>query len=317
MNTQILDVLVNNEKFINQAVEFLKSGLPVVFPTETVYGLGAGLFDINAVERIYKIKGRSFTNPLSAHLSRIKDIDMICETVKDEFYILEEAFLPGPISIVMKKRNEIPNLVTGGGKTISVRFPDNEVFTALSAKFGQPIAGTSANLSGGISATEAIHAYEDLNGLVPIILDSGRCKFRIESTVLSLVGDSPELIRPGAISQSDIEKVLNRKIISRSNQIVLSGNNINSISSSKFNVISFKDKNEIIDFYQKNNDKKICILSSNISIFKQIKDVAILNEMNIFSDLRNIKNQGYELVVIYIDEYVINSEVLRHRLKIN
>lgn len=317
MNTQILDVLVNNEKFINQAVEFLKSGLPVVFPTETVYGLGAGLFDINAVERIYKIKGRSFTNPLSAHLSRIKDIDMICETVKDEFYLLEEAFLPGPISIVMKKRNEIPNLVTGGGKTISVRFPDNEVFTALSAKFGQPIAGTSANLSGGISATEAIHAYEDLNGLVPIILDSGRCKFRIESTVLSLVGDSPELIRPGAISQSDIEKVLNRKIISRSNQIVLSGNNINSISSSKFNVISFKDKNEIIDFYQKNNDKKICILSSNISIFKQIKDVAILNEMNIFSDLRNIKNQGYELVVIYIDEYVINSEVLRHRLKIN
>lgn len=316
MKTEILDTKTEKEKSINIALEWLRAGMPIVFPTETVYGIGAGIFDINAVEKVYKIKGRDFKNPLSAHISSIKDAEMLCTEIKDEFYLLAEKFLPGPLSIVMNKKSEVPDLVTGGGNTLSIRFPDNEVFLQLSRKFGQPIAATSANLSGKPSPVTANHVFDDLAGKVPIILDYGLCRYQVESTVISLCGENPVLIRPGAVSQSEISKVLGRELISVNRQIAVFDHKKSSLDNSKFKIICFDNFQEITDFYKANSDKKILIMSHE-NFSQNISNIVKTDSATFFGTLRDAERSGIEYILIEKDEYVISNEVLRHRLKLN
>ena len=164
-----------------------------------MYGLGANAYDENAVANIFKAKGRPQDNPLIVHISSLDQVKDIAVDVPDEFYKLAERFMPGPLTVILKKSDKIPYVVTAGGETVGVRMPDNAYTRQLIAK-SFPLAAPSANRSKHISPTTAQHVYEDLNGEVDLILDDGACQVGIESTVLDLTVDVPTILRPGAVT---------------------------------------------------------------------------------------------------------------------
>ena len=184
---------------INEGAQIINEGGLVVFPTETVYGLGANAFDQNAVAKIFKAKGRPGDNPLIVHISSLEQVKDIAVDIPDKFYELAERFMPGPLTIILKKSDKIPYVVTAGGDTVGIRMPKNEWARALIAN-SKPLAAPSANRSKHISPTTAQHVYEDLNGEVELILDDGPCEVGIESTVLDLTVDVPTILRPGAVT---------------------------------------------------------------------------------------------------------------------
>ena len=184
---------------INEGAQIINEGGLVVFPTETVYGLGANAFDQNAVAKIFKAKGRPGDNPLIVHISSLEQVKDIAVDIPDKFYELAERFMPGPLTIILKKSDKIPYVVTAGGDTVGIRMPKNEWARALIAN-SKPLAAPSANRSKHISPTTAQHAYEDLQGQVELILDDGPCGVGIESTVLDLTCETPTILRPGAIT---------------------------------------------------------------------------------------------------------------------
>ncbi len=213
MKTEIVHIdpsRVNDyEKEIQRAAEIIKSGGLVAFPTETVYGLGANALDPNASEKIYKAKGRPSDNPLIAHVSKISDFEKFCEINNPEWFnSLAAAFIPGPITVIQKKRNFIPDTVTAGLDTLAVRFPVHTVARALIDASGVPIAAPSANLSGKPSPTRAQHVIDDMDGRIDMIIDSGECSIGVESTIVHISGDVPKLLRPGAVTPEMLRSVL-------------------------------------------------------------------------------------------------------------
>lgn len=202
---------------IDEGASLIMRGELVVFPTETVYGLGANAFDAAAVSKIFKAKGRPQDNPLIVHISSLDEVKDIAAEIPVEFYKLAERFMPGPLTVILRKSAKIPYEVTAGGETVGIRMPDNEYARALIAA-SRPLAAPSANRSKHISPTCALHVYEDLQGEVPLIMDGGDCRVGIESTVLDLTADTPTILRPGAVTADmllDIigEVSLNGKVI--------------------------------------------------------------------------------------------------------
>lgn len=191
--------IVNAKDGIDEGARILKEGGLVVFPTETVYGLGANAFDEDAVAKIFKAKGRPQDNPLIVHISSLNQVKDIAAEIPDEFYKLAERFMPGPLTVILKKSDKIPYVVTAGGETVGIRMPKN-VYTRELISKSYPLAAPSANRSKHISPTTAQHVYEDLNGEVELILDDGPCEVGIESTVLDLTVDVPTILRPGAVT---------------------------------------------------------------------------------------------------------------------
>ena len=168
------------------AAELLKQGFPIVFPTETVYGLGAPVFLPDAVSKIFSIKGRPSDNPLIAHVHSIQSVEKMADALPRSFFLLAERFWPGPLAIILRRKEIVPSIVSAGHATIAIRMPDHEGALRLIEQVGQPLAAPSANLSGRPSPTCALDAWEDLSGKVPLILDGGPCRIGIESTVVSL-----------------------------------------------------------------------------------------------------------------------------------
>ncbi len=197
---------------IDRAADLLKMGMPVVFPTETVYGLGAPVFLPEAVLKIFLIKDRPIDNPLIVHISAIEDVPQLCEAPPPAFFQLARRFWPGPLAMILKRKETVPPIVSAGHPTIAIRMPDCEGALRLIKRVGQPLVAPSANLSGRPSPTRALDALEDLDGKVELILDGGPCRIGIESTVLSLVHPKPVLLRPGAITKEDIEAVLGEAV---------------------------------------------------------------------------------------------------------
>ena len=191
--------IVNAKDGLDEAVSLIKNGELVVFPTETVYGLGANAFDPVAVGKIFEAKGRPQDNPLIVHISRVEEVKDIARDVPEVFYTLAERFMPGALTVVLPKSDLIPGIVTAGGDTVAVRMPDHPVARELISR-SFPLAAPSANRSKHVSPTTARHVYDDLCGRVPLILDGGECGVGIESTVLDLTSGSPVILRPGAVT---------------------------------------------------------------------------------------------------------------------
>ena len=199
--------IVKGLEGIQEASQIIKDGGIVVFPTETVYGLGANAFNEEAVKKIFIAKGRPQDNPLIVHISSLDDVPKIAESVPELFYKLAKEFMPGPITIILKKNKSIPDIVTAGGETVGIRMPNNEIAREL-IKNSYPLAAPSANKSKHISPTTAEHVYNDLQGEIPLILDGGECKFGIESTVLDLTTDIPTILRPGAVTLEMLQEII-------------------------------------------------------------------------------------------------------------
>ena len=180
----------------------------VAFPTETVYGLGADVFNIEAVNGIFIAKGRPSDNPLIVHICNLDMIDNLVEYVPDSAKILMDAFMPGPITLVMKKAPNISSVVSGGLDTIAIRFPSHPTAQKLIKYASTPIPAPSANLSGKPSPTIARHVIEDLTGKVDGIIDGGECEAGVESTVVDCTGENPVILRPGIITLEDIKQYI-------------------------------------------------------------------------------------------------------------
>jgi len=195
---------------LEQAVQRLRRGELVGFPTETVYGLGARAFDARAVRRVFELKGRSPANPLIVHVSDAEMAKRVCREWSSQAAQLAEAFWPGPLSIVASKRPELPHEVTGGQDTVCVRAPGHPLALALIESLAEPIVGPSANRSGHVSPTRAAHVEAEFPGL--FVLDGGACRIGIESTVVRVGMGRAEVLRPGAITPAQIESVLGRHV---------------------------------------------------------------------------------------------------------
>lgn len=193
---------------IERAAELIGKGEVVVFPTETVYGLGANAFDKNAVRKIFEVKGRPMDNPLIVHIADLGQVDGLACDVSEEARKVMRAFMPGPITVIVNKSDAIPDEVSAGLKTVGIRFPSHPVAQQFIKACGVPIAAPSANTSTKISPTTAEHVYEDLKGKVEIILQGGSCQVGIESTILDMSTDIPTILRPGAITEEMLAEVL-------------------------------------------------------------------------------------------------------------
>ena len=192
------------EKDIEKAAEIIRAGGLVVFPTETVYGLGGNALDPGAAEKIYAAKGRPSDNPLIVHLSRASDADKYAY-VNGLYERLAEAFMLGPITVILPKKECIPYSVTGGLDTVAVRVPSNPLARAFIDACGLPIAAPSANISGKPSPTKAEHVIHDLDGRVDMIIDGGECDIGVESTIVRIDGDDAlTLCRPGAVTYEQL-----------------------------------------------------------------------------------------------------------------
>lgn len=210
MKTEIAHLgesLEKDEEILTRAALIIKSGGLVAFPTETVYGLGANALDSDAAAKIYAAKGRPSDNPLIIHISKPEEAELYA-FVPEEYKLLAEKFLPGPLTVIMPKRDNIPSAVTGGLDSVAVRLPSNTAARRLIELAGVPIAAPSANLSGKPSPTSARHVIEDMNGRVDMIIDGGECGIGLESTIIKLEdGGKAKLLRPGGITKEDLEEI--------------------------------------------------------------------------------------------------------------
>ena len=207
MQTQFANAVTQKENGTRLGGSILRAGGLVAFPTETVYGLGANGLDGAAVRRIFEAKGRPGDNPLILHVAKKNDVKQLWTRIPDAARTLMDAFWPGPLTLIFNRSSAVPDEVTAGLETVAVRMPDNKTALALIRAAGVPVAAPSANTSGKPSPTTAEHVRQAMEGKIDLIIDGGPCRFGVESTVLSLVGE-PTILRPGAVTKEMLEAVI-------------------------------------------------------------------------------------------------------------
>ena len=285
-----------NHSNIKKAKKYLDQNKCIAVPTETVYGLAANAYSTTAVKKIFKLKKRPKSNPLIVHYSNLSELKKDC-FINDKFLKLYKKFCPGPITFVLKlkKNSKISKIVTNNNKTLAVRFPKHKILKNLLKILNYPLAAPSANVSTRLSPVKAEHVKEEFGNKISYILDGGKSKVGIESSILSLV-NFPKILRLGGLEVSKIEKVLNQKIKIDINPLknVAPGQSKLHYSPGipiRMNVIKPK-KYEAFILIKKRRDK-----SSNyyyLSKNKNLKEAA----RNLYSCLRKIKNKGYKSIAI-------------------
>ena len=208
-------VLSADETAIRRAIQVLKGGGLVAFPTDTVYGVGAHAFMPKAVEKLYTAKIRPRDKAIPILLARVEDLNLVAEEIPEVAWELMERFWPGGLTLVLPKKAAVPDMVTAGQPNVAVRVPDHPVPRALIEGLGAPLAATSANLSGHPSPITAEEVRAELGGRIELVLDGGKCPGGIPSTVLDLTADPPAILRQGAVAAEAIKAILPRVTIPR------------------------------------------------------------------------------------------------------
>lgn len=205
-------ILGTTEEDIEKAADIIRGGGLVAFPTETVYGLGANGMDAVASAKIYAAKGRPSDNPMIVHIADRSQLSGLTDEVTADMKTLMDAFWPGPMTMVVKARPEVPKVTTGGLDTVAIRMPDHPVALALIAAAGVPVAAPSANASGRPSPTTGMHVMDDLSGRIDAVIMGDECQIGIESTVIDMTSDVPMILRPGKITAEDFAGVLGKAV---------------------------------------------------------------------------------------------------------
>ena len=215
MKTKLLKISPEKPEpaLVAEAAKVLQEGGLVAFPTETVYGLGGNGLDQEACKKIYSAKGRPSDNPLILHISQISELRPIVREIPPGAQKLMDAFWPGPLTMIFPKSDIVPLTTTGGLDTVAVRFPSHPVAIAIIRATGLPIAGPSANSSGKPSPTRASHVEFDLSGKIDMIVDGGAAEWGLESTIVDVSGETPVILRPGAITKEMMEQVVGGVLI--------------------------------------------------------------------------------------------------------
>lgn len=209
LNTKILSTEAGD---IAQAAAIIRRGGLVAFPTETVYGLGADALNAQAAADIYAAKGRPSDNPIIVHIARASDMGRLTPMLSADIVALIENFWPGPLTMVVKKKPEVPDRTTGGLDTVAVRMPDSKAALDLITMADTPIAAPSANISGRPSPTRAKDVIADMDGRIDAIIQGDDCRVGIESTVVDMTGSVPTILRPGIITAENIEAALGKEV---------------------------------------------------------------------------------------------------------
>jgi len=285
-----------NHSNIKKAKKYLDQNKCVAVPTETVYGLAANAYSTTAVKKIFKLKKRPKSNPLIVHYSNLSELKKDC-LINDKFLKLYKKFCPGPITFVLelKKNSKISEIVTNNNKTLAIRFPKHKILKNLLKTLDYPLAAPSANVSTRLSPVKAEDVKEEFGSKISYILDGGKSKVGIESSILSLI-NFPKILRLGGLEVSKIEKVLNQKIKIDINPLknVAPGQSKLHYSPGipiRMNVIKPK-KDEAFILIKKRQDKSpnYYYLSKNTNLKEAAK--------NLYSCLRKIKNKGYKSIAI-------------------
>lgn len=198
------------DRELEKACQILREGGLVAFPTETVYGLGGDALSLEASHKIYAAKGRPSDNPLIVHIADMQGLYEVAREISPKACAMAEAFWPGPLTMIFKKKETVPLSTTGGLQTVAVRMPSHPVAAALIRCSGVYIAAPSANTSGRPSPTKAEHVIEDLNGRIEMILDGGQVGIGLESTIVDMTGEVPVILRPGYVTKSMMEEVIGK-----------------------------------------------------------------------------------------------------------
>ena len=307
-----LDLRSNyNKKDLLEAANYIKSGKLVLFPTETVYGIGANGLDDNAVKKIFIAKSRAQDNPLILHVSSIEMI----EEITADLTILERKlindFFPGPLTIILKRKEIVPNSVTAGLTTVGVRMPLNKIARDLIELSNTPIAAPSANISGKPSGTNIEDIFNELNDKVDYIIDGGETKIGLESTVIRVIDNKIHILRPGKITYDDLVKyadvIIEQHVLGtfKLNDKVLSpGMKYRHYApDTECLLIYSDDKDKLIEEMKKydNEDTLIITNNKNIKLFEHATCYGeSLEEIahNIFKILRQIDKENKKLIVI-------------------
>ncbi len=323
---------LNQIEVQNHIKSVLKQGGLVVFPTETVYGIGANALMDDAVKAIYHAKGRPSDNPLIVHVAKTDDIHQYVKEVPEIALPLIEAFMPGPLTLVLYKDQSLSKIVTGGLDTVAIRVPSHPVAQKVIEISGLPICAPSANLSGKPSSTQVSHVLQDFDGKVDIIIDGGSTEIGLESTVLDLTTDIPTLLRPGRISLKMIETVLSMKICDASESKI---SDIPKSPGMKYTHYAPKGKlsivkgdfNQVVDYlnHQAFNNPDIGIICpteyAKLINSKHVYDLGSLNEMNqigahIFAALRQMDQLLIqEIYIPYLPTEGLGSAIMNRLIK--
>lgn len=202
---------LRNEMDYTKLIEpanIIKHGGIVIFPTETVYGIGVNGLDEEAVKKLYKVKKRPEDKPISLLVSNMDMVNQISKDISEVEYKLMETFFPGPFTIILKKRKNVPDIVTANQDTVGVRMPDNETTRKLIEYAGVPIATPSANISGKPSGTNMKEIMKDFDDKVDYYIDGGESKLGVASTIVKVIDEIPHILRQGTITKEEIEKVV-------------------------------------------------------------------------------------------------------------
>ncbi|MBI3258107.1 MAG: threonylcarbamoyl-AMP synthase [Ignavibacteriae bacterium] len=317
MTTELLDALNSPDSAIIRAAELLRSGEVVGFPTETVYGLGACIFNETAVRKIYEAKGRPQDNPLIAHIASIEDAKRIAVNIPDEFYRLADAFFPGALTVILRKRKQVPSIVSAGLDTIAVRMPAHEIALRIIAEAGEPLVAPSANRSGKPSPTSAQHVFDDLNGRIAAIVDGGKCRVGIESTIIDILGDIPVIVRPGSITGENIEQILGKKVIIHSageSPVPIAPGMKYRHYAPQAIVKLKKSWEEISEEIDKNPNYKRMILTTEEAPAK-LKDIVFsLSTETIYAEFRRADAESFQEILILCSDTVQTNTALMNRI---
>ncbi len=289
----------------------LKSGGLVIFPTETVYGLGANALDSEAVKKIFIAKGRAGDNPLIVHLNNKKNIEKYAYITNDIEKKLIDAFMPGPFTLILKKKDNIPDNVSAGLDTVGIRIPSNKIANLILSSSQVPIAAPSANISGKPSGTDIADIVNEFNNKVDYIIDGDNTDIGLESTVVKVIDNIPVILRPGFITAEDIKEVIGNVKVSDNVFKKVSGpvespgmKYKHYAPNAKCELIYIKNKKELVSYFKEKSTKNTVIIGSdilsNIPCKKFLNYGTNLTQIahNIFKLLRLADTYNPELILI-------------------
>ena len=310
--TKYLDLRNNyNKKDLLEAAQYIKEGKLVLFPTETVYGIGANGLDDNAVKKIFIAKNRAQDNPLILHISNIKMIDKFTKDLTELEKKLINDFFPGPLTIILKRKDNVPNSVTAGLNTVGIRMPSNKIARDLIELAETPIAAPSANISGKPSGTNVQDIFEELNNKVDYILDGGDTKIGLESTVIKVIDNKIHILRPGKITYDDLNKyaevIIDSHVlgnIKNKEKVLSPGMKYKHYAPNTKCILIYSDNQdklikELKKYDNKNNliitnNKNIKLLDNSIGYGESLEEIS----HNIFKILRKVDKENKELIII-------------------
>jgi len=303
---------------LNDYAKLINNGELVAFPTETVYGLAANVFDPIAIQKIFDVKGRPQDNPLIIHCATLDEVSTIAIDIPPLFYTLATYFLPGPLTIILKKHPDVPDIVSAGLKTVGVRIPRHPVAQAFIKAIGHPIVAPSANRSGYPSPTTAKHVDDDLNGKIAAIIDGGTCDLGIESTVVNILCDPCTILRPGSITQQQLEKktglVFHLNQTKTQHRVLSPGMKYRHYAPDVPIKLAYT-VDDIKAFQIKYSHYLILIFEENKSKHKITdKNRREFSEHNFYALLRKADQEKISQILIYIDESLQSHEGLMNRI---